>query len=152
MSWRYAGLTAILLLTLVASHVPRVLKKRETIPPAWLIPPSSDDPESALAMGEKLALACADLSSIELIKGISDTLAFELLDKRHDIIRAALKGSQLDAIQRAHGIGAKTAEKLLPYIDLTAPCSVTERYEVLKDPNPPLSHQSYHTGELLRGF
>lgn len=81
-------------------------------------------------MGEKLPLECADISSLELIKGVSDTLAFEILEKRYDIMRAALKGSHLEAIQRAHGIGAKTGERLLTYLDLTARCSVTENYEV----------------------
>lgn len=81
-------------------------------------------------MGEKLPLECADISSLELIKGISDTLAFELLEKRYEIMRAAFTESPVDAIQRAHGVGEKTAEKILPYLDLTAPCSVTERYEV----------------------
>jgi Holliday junction resolvasome RuvABC DNA-binding subunit len=81
-------------------------------------------------MGEKLPLECADISSLELIKGISDTLAFELLSKRYEIMRAAFQETRVKALQRAHGIGEKTAEKLLTYLDLTARCSGTEPYEV----------------------
>lgn len=129
-SWRYSGLTLIIFLALLVAHSVRVFKRPEIVPPSWLTLPSHDDPESRLAMGEKLPLECADVSSLELIKGISDTLAFEILDKRYDIMRSAFTGSHLEAIQRAHGIGEKTAKKLLMYIDLTTPCSVSQRYEV----------------------
>ena len=134
MSWRYSGLTLIIILALGLAHCGRVVAGTEKVPPSWLTPPSHNDPESRLAMGEKLPLRCADISSLELIKGISDTLAFELLERRYEIMRAALQGSHVEAIQKAQGVGDKTAEKLLPYIDLTAPCSVTERYEVWEAP------------------
>ena len=81
-------------------------------------------------MGEKLPLACADISSLELIKGISDTLAFELLAKRYDIMRAAFDGNDYEAIQKARGVGVKTGEYLLRYLDLTTRCGVSARYEV----------------------
>ena len=81
-------------------------------------------------MGERLPLACADISSLELIKGISDTLAFELLAKRYDIMRAAVDTDDRNAIQKAHGVGAKTAEHLVRYLDLTTRCTVSTRYDV----------------------
>lgn len=117
----------------------RVFNRAENIPQSWLTPPSHDDPESRLAMGEKLPLACADISNLELIKGISDSLADELLEKRYEIMRAALKESHLEAIKRARGVGEKTAVRLLTYLDLTAPCSITERYEVWEAPQASIS-------------
>jgi len=139
MSWRYSGLTLILILALLVAHAGLVCKRAENIPPTWLSPPPLDDPESRLAMGEKLPLECADISNLELIKGISDTLAHELLEKRYEIMRAALKGPHMEAIKRARGVGEKTAERLLTYLDLTAPCSITERYEVWEAPQASIS-------------
>lgn len=121
-------------MALIPAQLASLFQKPENIPNSWLIPPSHEDPESRLAMGEKLPLACADISTLELIKGISDTLAFELLEKRYEIMRAARDGSHLEAIQRAHGVGKKTGEKLLKYLDLTTRCSITDRYEVWEAP------------------
>jgi len=80
-------------------------------------------------MGLKLPLACANVWSVELIKGVSDTLALELIDKRFEIMRAAFNGSQIDAIQRARGVGAKTAQQLLRYLDLTGRCELQEKFD-----------------------
>jgi Holliday junction resolvasome RuvABC DNA-binding subunit len=84
-------------------------------------------------MGYNLAFQCADVWSLELIKGVSDTIAFELLDKRPAIIRAAQKVTPIEAIQKARGIGEKTGERLLTYLDLTERCEVQERFEVWRD-------------------
>lgn len=84
-------------------------------------------------MGHKLPLECANVWSLELIKGVSDTLAFEMLDKRFTIMRAALNGSHRQAIQKARGIGEKTGERLLEYLDLTERCEVQEQLEVWND-------------------
>ena len=81
-------------------------------------------------MGFKLSLECADMWSLELLKGVSDTLALELLAKRYEIMRAARSASQVDAIKKAHGIGDKTAEKLLEYLDLKERCDLKESYKV----------------------
>ena len=75
-----------------------------------------------MAMGLKLPLQCANIFSLELIKGVSDTLAVELLTSRFDIIGHARTGSHVDAIQRAKGVGETTAKRLLVYIDLAERC------------------------------
>ena len=84
-------------------------------------------------MGMKLPLECTDMWSLELLKGISDTLALELLDNRYEIMRAALNGSHIEAIKKARGVGDKTAEKLLEYLDLQERCVTTESYELWHD-------------------
>ena len=132
MSWRYTGLSFILIFGALAGRLPSILVPREPIPLSWLDPPSHEDPEGRLAMGLKLSLACADMWSLELLKGVSDTLALELIDKRYEIMRAAFNGSQVEAIKKAHGIGDKTAEKLLAYLDLQERCERIERYELLR--------------------
>ncbi len=133
MAWRYTGLSILILLSFAAMRIPPLLAPPLKVDPSWLIPPSHDDPEGRLAMGLKLPLECANVWSVELIKGVSDTLAFELIDKRFDIIRAALNGSHREAIQKAHGIGEKTGERLLEYLDLTERCDVEEHLEVWRD-------------------
>lgn len=86
-------------------------------------------------MGQKLPIACADVWSLELIKGISDPLAVELIEKRFDIMRAALNGSHQEAIQKARGIGDKTGERLLQYLALTERCETHENLEIWKKEN-----------------
>lgn len=130
MSWRYTGLSIILILAAVAARIPSLIPSRETIPTAWLEPPAYDDPEGRLAMGFKMPLECADMWSLELLKGVSDTLALELIDKRYEIMRASFTTSDVDAIKRAHGVGDKTATKLLEYLDLQERCHINEPYEV----------------------
>jgi hypothetical protein len=83
----------------------------------------SRDPESTLAARDKLPLACADAANLELIGGVSDTLAFELVEKRDRILNGAQTGLHSEeALQLAHGIGAATARKLLSYLSLSATC------------------------------
>jgi hypothetical protein len=83
----------------------------------------SFDPESILAAREKLHLTCSDPSSLELISGISDRLAFELIDKRDEIVRSAQTGVRDEiALLRARGVGAATAKKLLQYLSLSTNC------------------------------
>lgn len=79
-------------------------------------------------MGERIALACADHSALILVKGVSDALAVELLAKRDEIIEAVAELGEEAALQRAHGVGKKTAAKLLQSISLTERCDGYEAY------------------------
>lgn len=83
-------------------------------------------------MGYPLPLACANVWSLELIKGISDTLALELIDKRREIVAAATREAPHSALQRAHGIGDKVANKLLRYISVTERCHDESPVEFFK--------------------
>jgi hypothetical protein len=135
MSWRYTGLSILILLSFVGMRIPTLLAPPLKVDPSWFSPPSHDDPEGRLAIGYKLPLECANVWSLELIKGVSDTLAFELLDKRFDIMRSALNDSHREAIQKAHGIGEKTGERLLEYLDLTEQCELEEHLEIWRKEN-----------------
>ena len=123
MSWRCTALSILTLLAFVAIRLLPSLSPPPEVDPSWFLPPSYDDPEGRLAMGHKLPLQCANIFSLELVKGVSDTLAAELLTSRFDIIGHARTGSPIDAIQRAKGVGEATAERLLRYIDLTERCT-----------------------------
>jgi hypothetical protein len=133
MSWRYTGLSILILVAFLAMKIPPLLSSSPEVQPSWLLPPSYDDPEGRLAMGYKLPLQCADVWSLELLKGISDTLAFEIMAKRFEIARSVRSEGEINALQHAHGIGEKTASKLLPYLDLTERCEVSEKFEVWDD-------------------
>jgi hypothetical protein len=137
MSWRYSGLSIILILAALAARIPSIIISSDAIPSSWFEPPTYDDPEGRLAMGHKLPLACADMWALELLKGVSDTLALELIDKRYEIIRASFNTSPVEAIKKAHGIGDKTATKLLEYLDLQERCHISEPYEMWHKLNPP---------------
>ena len=133
MSWRSTGLSILLILATLVARVPSLVAPQAHIPASWLQPPKHRDPEGRLAMGMKLPLECADMWSLELLKGVSDTLAIELLDKRYEVMRAAFNGSHIEAIKKARGVGDKTAEKLLEYLDLQDRCVTTESYELWHD-------------------
>ena len=133
MSWRTTGLSILILLAFLAVRITYLLSRPPQAQPSWFLPPSYDDPEGRLAMGHKLPLQCADVWSLELLKGISDTLACEIVAKRFEIARSVRSEGHLNALQHAHGIGEKTASKLLPYLDLTERCELSETFEVWND-------------------
>jgi hypothetical protein len=118
---RFALLVAVLAVVRVASldllASPGALR---SIPEAVVI---NLDPESTLAVRERLSLACADPVSLELISGISDRLAFELAHNRARIVKSAQDGLGSEAaLQLARGVGAATARKLLGYLDPQSAC------------------------------
>ncbi len=67
--------------------------------------------------------------SLELIKGISDTLATELLRERSRILAAARTSDHSKALQIAHGIGEKKSSEILHYLELRDDCTQGNQYE-----------------------
>jgi hypothetical protein len=128
MSWRYSIISALIVIASLARALLPILRDQEEVPPGWFIPPSHSDPEGRLAMNAKVAFACADHSNLILIKGISDTLAEELLDSRSEILRAAKIVGEEEALQLAHGVGEKTAKTLLRSLDLFESCTPAESF------------------------
>lgn len=122
MPWRYLGLTLILVTIPLGRFVALVTYRGPPVDMSLFTPPPHSDPEGRLAMGYPLPLACADPWSLELIKGISDTLAFELIEKRREILAAAAREPATSSLKRAHGVGDKVAPKLLRYLSLTERC------------------------------
>lgn len=79
----------------------------------------AQDPETLLALGERLPLGCADVASLEMISGVSDLLAFGLIEHSGDLIQSVDGGaSELDAIKRIRGVGERTGVRLLKYVTL----------------------------------
>ena len=99
---------------------------------SWLqsihVSPIPTDAESELAAGGRIPLGCADISSLELIPGISDTIAISLLEKREAIQLAFRKTSIESSLQIARGIGPKNASKIARYLDGERQCVQGESY------------------------
>ena len=104
----------------------------------------ANDPESLLAQGKKLPLATADIYALELIPGISDTLAHKIIATRlavHSVSSFLRPSTKHRAFEVIHGVGPKTAKKLSHYLD---PESATVANKLLINvpaplaPSPPL--------------
>lgn len=127
MKWRYAGLTIVLALIILVREIARLSAQSVTPQAEWFTPSPSINAESRLAMGLKLPILCADLVALELISGVSDRLASDLLTNRFKM-RAALQGggkpglSEQQALELTHGVGPKTSAKLIQFISIAEPC------------------------------
>jgi ribosomal protein S13 len=85
------------------------------------------DAESKFALGHRLDIATVDIYALELIPGISDTLAFKMIAKRSDISETAQYLSQSArhrSLEIIHGIGKKTAQKLATYLEVNSGSSL----------------------------
>jgi hypothetical protein len=88
------------------------------------------DAESLLASGQGLPLMCADISTLELIPGVSDKLAVEILQRRESIRNATRDRPFEDSLQLARGIGEKNASRVTRYLSLEGTCESAERYSL----------------------
>jgi len=129
MSWRFAGISLILTIPTIAAVIPGRLRTHERIPSGWLQEPPAADAETRLAIGSKLPLACADMSSLELLKGVSDRLASELIRNRTSILEKSKTSSPSEALRLAHGIGSQTSLRLSRYLELGGECEDKYPYE-----------------------
>ena len=78
------------------------------------------DPESLLARAEKLPLICLNLAELELIPGMSDTLASSLLSARSKVLSAYRQTHNYSALTLVEGVAEKRAQTLSAYLDLNA--------------------------------
>ena len=79
------------------------------------------DAESLLACGQPVSYTRADMYQLELIPGISDTLAERLLSNRPEVqqeICSSAARPHSQALERIHGIGPVTATRLGRYLQL----------------------------------
>lgn len=78
-----------------------------------------DDPESILSRGEKICFWTATQSDLILVPGIGEKLALRLIEKQShlsELVRARPNLSS-NFLKQVKGIGAKTAKKLMTYLD-----------------------------------
>ncbi|NLF24777.1 MAG: helix-hairpin-helix domain-containing protein [Deltaproteobacteria bacterium] len=78
------------------------------------------DPESCLAVGEKLALTSSGNYGLQLVPGISDAFSERIIESRHQIRKEALQlepHSRHHALEVVHGIGPKKSLQLFESID-----------------------------------
>jgi hypothetical protein len=139
MASRTATLCALLVIMLGIHAAWTVLETHPRIPATWLVPKIDADAETLLAFGARIPLACADMSDLELIPGVSDKLAIELLQKREQIIAHARDSSPHEALQLAHGVGQHKAEVLASLLSLEDSCHQGEVYKPLSESGVPPS-------------
>jgi len=134
MTWRYSGLALICLLVSLLPGTFDAIVRACAHPrdPVEGYNDVHEDAESVFARGEKLPLRCADVSTLEMIRGIADTLAFQLVATRERVQVAHERGeSEVAALQHVHGVGPATAALLARYIRLEGVCQEEPHFEFL---------------------
>lgn len=79
------------------------------------------DAESLLAAGRRMRLSDCGVYELELIPGVSDLLAFRILERKSALARKArllAEGRRFQIWEDVYGVGTKTARKLAGYIDI----------------------------------
>jgi len=117
MSRGYLYLSILLTLLLVVRVYITTSYHLPTLTPLLI----SNDPESKLARGEMLRFSKITPLALELLPGISTTLADAIYSKKEEILRHAKSlepHEQYKAFEIVHGIGPKTAQKLSQYLAL----------------------------------
>jgi len=122
MTWRFAALSLLITLGVLTRFVSERAFEANLNSSPYPVNVSPSDPESLLATGATLPLACADMWSLQLITGVSDRMAEELLLKRERIIAAAETRPLADALQLARGIGKKTGVTLAKLLSTERVC------------------------------
>lgn len=121
--WGAAHLDRLMLLVPRGPH--------QVLPIEWLLPASTADPESLLALGYPLSLHCVDLFSLELISGVSDKTGMALIQNKDEILRSISSGIPITkALQSTRGVGPAFATKLAHYLDGIAPCTVSSTFNM----------------------
>ena len=88
------------------------------MPVEWLQLPKGADSETRLAMGHTISLESADMVDLELIPGISDTLAEELISDKDRLAELAKKIPKEEALETVKGIGEAKAKTIGRYLSL----------------------------------
>ena len=110
----YLGLYLVILLT-------TVIKAFDSAPDTDFPILKTEDAESLLATNRKIDFATADEFELQMITNVGDTLSKNLLNSRALILIRASKlpcSEVYKSLTSAHGVGEKTALKLITYLDL----------------------------------
>ena len=79
------------------------------------------NPPLRLATGRKLDLCRAVVYELQLLPGISDALAFRIVEQQQAILRTAAelpRAGRYHALEIVHGIGRARAKKLGEFLEL----------------------------------
>ncbi len=109
---------AIVVTLLLSIRVAVDFPRRQLRPPEFL----PDDHESRYALGHELSFRKIGIAELELIPGVSDTLAQRLIGAKQEILYQAARlprDQRWRALMLIHGVGKKTAIKLGSYLDLS---------------------------------
>lgn len=136
MSSRATILCSVFSALLLLLYLGRVATPAPAIPAAWLFPPHGSDAETLLAFGAQIPLACADVSQLELLPGVSERLGLEILSARDEILKFAADIGPEAAFTRVHGVGPAKAAGLARDVATAGGCfahGVYDRIEALQE-------------------
>ena len=83
---------------------------------------SHGDAESLLAQGRRLPLLCSAAEDLELLPGVTDRVAGELLAAAKELARIAPRLGEQEALLNVHGIGPQRAPFFAQHLDLAQEC------------------------------
>lgn len=114
---RMEAVIALLILVILLKTSASIVAQLES--PPLMHAQGARDPESQLAAGKSLFLGSVSEWELQLIPGVSDVLSRRILLLRPEIIAHAStlpETDQQEAFELVHGVGPKTARKLLGYL------------------------------------
>jgi|688.fasta_scaffold21971_7 hypothetical protein len=122
MRWRIISLASLLSITIALSDCSRFVAARSSHPLLSAARRSHTDAESLLAQGRLLPLLCSNANDLELLPGVTDRVAGELLASADTLARLTPELAPQDALLHVHGIGPKRAAFFAEHLDLSASC------------------------------
>jgi len=122
MKWRSLGLSVILISSILLHEgLARLVGAGRQLSHLQHTQPRHDA-ESHFAAGLPFPLACADIIDVELIPGVSDRLATELLASRTGVATAAARLPSAEALQLVRGVGPSLGHALSRYLSMEPQC------------------------------
>jgi hypothetical protein len=122
MARRATVLCSVFTALLLVLYIGRVVTPGPAVPATWLFPPRDSDAETLLAFGAQIPLACADVSQLELLPGVSESVAAEILGAYEEIRTVAAESGPEAAFTRVYGIGPAKAAGLARDVAVSGEC------------------------------
>ncbi len=123
MNWRLTALTILLCVMAFVRDGFFLLTTRSDALSSKTSLQAPSDPESLLARGRPLPLRCVAPVDLELIPGITDRLARELVEAAPRLDALAKRHGDVLALQSVKGIGPERSASLAELLSLQGTCS-----------------------------
>lgn len=127
MRWRILSLTSLLGIAVILRDGGSFVVSRTLHPLLNTARLNRNDAESLLAQGRPLSLLCSSAQDLELLLGVTDRVASELLREAESLVRLAPVIGEEAAFERVHGIGPKRAAFFATHLSLNNSCSMLQK-------------------------
>ena len=124
MWWRSIALASILMSVVAVRDLMECLAHRSPPLSAPSLPSQLPhyNAESHFARGLPFPLSCATVTDLELLRGITDRLAHNMIQNRAQVASTAKIHGATSALTAIRGIGHATAQNLQQYLSVDAAC------------------------------